>query len=206
MNVSPKEFTHNPRTNPECAVRVLRHSRLGKLHRRIYNKLNCILITSKIACYKWRKGSHVLVTYSCILPMEQPLSWTTNYYTVFYFKTNGLTPLLLSLSHPPPPPLPCIIVQTTLLFLHQFRVLVWRLGGTIIEFPDTTKKSWSDQPFKVYETKDQGVQMQRSIRCFPAILHLRAQYCRAVKKFLSSDPTTYSMMLYLQMTRPNFYN
>ena len=136
MNVSPKEFTHNPRTNPECAVRVLRHSRLGKLHRRIYNKLNCILITSKIACHKWKKGSHVLVTSSWILPMEQPLSWTTDY-TVFYFETNGLTPLLLSLSSPPPP-IPCIIVQTTL-HCHQFRVLVWRLGGTIIEFLDTTK-------------------------------------------------------------------
>ena len=54
--------------------------------------------------------------------------------------------------------------------------------------------------------QDQGVQMQRSIRCFPAILHLRAQYCRAVKKFLSSDPAPYSTMLYVQMTRPNFYN
>ena len=104
MNVSPKEFTPNPRTNPKCAVRVLRHSRLGKLHRRIYNKLNCILITSKIACYRWKKGSHVPVTCSCILPMEQPLSWTTDY-TVFYFETNGLTPLLLSLSPPSPHPL-----------------------------------------------------------------------------------------------------
>ena len=149
MNVSPKEFTHNPRTNPECAVRVLRHSRLGKLHRRIYNKLNCILITSKIACYKWKKGSHVLVS-SWILPMEQPLSWTTDY-TVFYF----------SLSPPsPPPPIAYIIVQTTLLFLHQFRVLVWRLGGTIIEFLNTTENpgqtnhSWSiKRKIKVFKCK-----------------------------------------------------
>lgn len=136
MNVSPKEFTHNPRTNPECAVRVLRHSRLGKLHRRIYNKLNCILITSKIACYKWKKGSHVLVTSSWILPMEQPLSWTTDY-TVFYFDKWFNTPTSLPLT--PLSPIPYIIMQTTLLFLHQFRVLVWRLGGTIIEFLNTTE-------------------------------------------------------------------
>lgn len=187
MNVSPKEFTHNPRTNPECAVRVLRHSRLGKLHRRIYNKLNCILITSKIACYKWKKGSHVLVTSSWILPMEQPLSWTTDY-TAFYFETNGLIRLLLSLSPPSPPPPHRLYhsANNTVISssVQSFSLKIRRYHHRI---PEYYWKSWSDQPFMVYKTKDQGVQMQRSIRCFPGILHLRAQYCRASKKFLSSD-------------------
>ena len=32
----PDGLTHNPRTNPVCAVRVLKHSRLGKFHKRTW--------------------------------------------------------------------------------------------------------------------------------------------------------------------------
>ena len=128
MNVSPKEFTHNPRTNPECAVRVLRHSRLGKLHRRIYNKLKYL--------------NH---QQNCMLQMKKRFTCACNQ---FMNLANGTTTLLnhrlyclllLPLTPLPPPPIAYIIVQTTLLFLHHFRVLVWRLGGTIIEFLNTTE-------------------------------------------------------------------
>jgi len=35
MKESPDGLAHKPRTKPVCAVSVLKHSRLGKLHKRI---------------------------------------------------------------------------------------------------------------------------------------------------------------------------
>lgn len=40
MKESPDGLTHKPRTKPVCAVSVLRHSLLGKLHSRIYKIFN----------------------------------------------------------------------------------------------------------------------------------------------------------------------
>ena len=98
MNVSPKEFTHNPRTNPECAVRVLRHSRLGKLHRRIYNKLNCILIK----CYKLKRFTCASNLFMYLANGTTTLLNHQLYCLLLWDKCFN-TPTSLPLTPPPPP-------------------------------------------------------------------------------------------------------
>ena len=97
------------------------------------------------------------------------------------------TPTSLPLTPLPPPPITYIIVQNNTVISSSVQSFSLKIRRYHHRIPEYYWKSWSDQPFMVYKTKDQGVQMQRSIRCFPGILHLRAQYCRASKKFLSSD-------------------
>lgn len=97
------------------------------------------------------------------------------------------TPTSLPLTPLPPPPHRLYHSANNTVISSSVQSFSLKIRRYHHRIPEYYWKSWSDQPFMVYKTKDQGVQMQRSIRCFPGILHLRAQYYRASKKFLSSD-------------------